>query len=407
MTANVGGNAPTTQQKEDLAQAFDLVRVNDAGQTIGPDGQVVGAGSVKNFKPGKYKKLRKMLALSYMGISGGNILFIGNSTTAPLFAGSISSYCAVAQFVQVLRDAGLAISNNTYCGGVSIASVSTTAETRVVFPASPAWGLGAVQGIGGACPRAPAGQTTPATFTPFVGQECDQFVVDYAYTGASGVGSFGLQINSGEIITVNKTTVPTVGSATITGTLGNNTLRIIPGGVTETTVMGIRGINTAKKEILVWNGGLGGSKVADWFTSIYPLYWRQHIQHIGPTLVVLRGSINDWKTSTQTAFATYSAKVTEGLDWLLAQGYEVLIETDPPSEVGQVPLATQRQYAQVLIDYALAHDLAYSDPHAEIESYEAIGGTTSGAYLDTLHPDKWPYGEMGRRTAAFILDLMA
>ena len=42
MTATVGGNAPTTQQKEDLAQAFDLVRVNGAGQTIGPDGQVVG-----------------------------------------------------------------------------------------------------------------------------------------------------------------------------------------------------------------------------------------------------------------------------------------------------------------------------------------------------------------------------
>lgn len=44
MTATVGGNAPTTQQKEDLAQAFDLVRVNGAGQTIGPDGQVVGGG---------------------------------------------------------------------------------------------------------------------------------------------------------------------------------------------------------------------------------------------------------------------------------------------------------------------------------------------------------------------------
>lgn len=44
MTATVGGNAPTTQQKEDLAQAFDLVRVNDEGQTIGPDGQVVGGG---------------------------------------------------------------------------------------------------------------------------------------------------------------------------------------------------------------------------------------------------------------------------------------------------------------------------------------------------------------------------
>ena len=44
MTTTVGGNAPTTQQKEDLAQAFDLVRVNGAGQTIGPDGQVVGGG---------------------------------------------------------------------------------------------------------------------------------------------------------------------------------------------------------------------------------------------------------------------------------------------------------------------------------------------------------------------------
>lgn len=45
MTATVGGNAPTEQQKEALAQAFDLVRVNDAGQTIGPDGQVVGGGA--------------------------------------------------------------------------------------------------------------------------------------------------------------------------------------------------------------------------------------------------------------------------------------------------------------------------------------------------------------------------
>lgn len=45
MTATVGGNAPTTQQKEDLAQAFDLVRVNDEGQPIGPDGQVVGGGA--------------------------------------------------------------------------------------------------------------------------------------------------------------------------------------------------------------------------------------------------------------------------------------------------------------------------------------------------------------------------
>jgi lysophospholipase L1-like esterase len=44
MTATVGGNAPTPQQKTDLAQAFDLVRVNDQGQTIGPAGLVVGGG---------------------------------------------------------------------------------------------------------------------------------------------------------------------------------------------------------------------------------------------------------------------------------------------------------------------------------------------------------------------------
>jgi len=49
MTATVGGNAPTTQQKEDLAQAFDLVRVNGAGQTIGPDGQVVGGMSALQY----------------------------------------------------------------------------------------------------------------------------------------------------------------------------------------------------------------------------------------------------------------------------------------------------------------------------------------------------------------------
>jgi hypothetical protein len=46
MTATVGGNAPTPQQKTDLAQAFDLVRVNAQGQTIGPDGQVVGGGAL-------------------------------------------------------------------------------------------------------------------------------------------------------------------------------------------------------------------------------------------------------------------------------------------------------------------------------------------------------------------------
>jgi hypothetical protein len=44
MTATVGGNTPTTQNKTDLAQAFDLVRVNSQSQLIGPSGQVVGGG---------------------------------------------------------------------------------------------------------------------------------------------------------------------------------------------------------------------------------------------------------------------------------------------------------------------------------------------------------------------------
>lgn len=46
MPTTIGGLAPNEQQKNDLAQAFDLVRVNGAGQTIGPDGQVVGGGAI-------------------------------------------------------------------------------------------------------------------------------------------------------------------------------------------------------------------------------------------------------------------------------------------------------------------------------------------------------------------------
>lgn len=44
MTATVGGNAPAEQQKQDLASAFDLARVNSNGQIINAAGDVVGGG---------------------------------------------------------------------------------------------------------------------------------------------------------------------------------------------------------------------------------------------------------------------------------------------------------------------------------------------------------------------------
>lgn len=158
--------------------------------------------------------------------------------------------------------------------------------------------------------------------------------------------------------------------------------------------------NSTQKVINVFNSGWSGSKVSDWIDStlVYsPL--NALIAHAADCYIYADGA-NEWAnaintTTFQTNLQTLITTITSTV------GADMILMSDPPSDISIASVAVQKQYRDIMQALALSNNIPYIDYTAIFGSYAT--GNANGYYANTVHLNGTGYGIMKNAPLALLL----
>lgn len=339
------------------------------------------------------------------GTDDARVLCIGDSTTFGAWSTNtnvgeqvINNY--PTQLASLLRRNGITANTNSFMGAGTVGeTIISGGDSRVVLGAG--WGrestgstnytLGGVSFINNT-------DTTAISFTPTT--QCDTFTV--YYTRQTGTSSFNLDINGTGTTLVNVSfSSSAVGVATISGSLGNNTLNIsrVSGTI---RIIGVIARNSAQKEISVinagWSSGFASYIADETFNFDRPYRPLAMIDLLAPKLVILNFGINE--ASASFNLANFKTLITTIVTRSKSIGADVLLYTSNPHKSGGTPRNNQIAYMNVLREVAAENSVPLVDIWSRwvssVISYNWFGDTT-------VHPNMTGYQDIANQLGNTIL----
>lgn len=315
------------------------------------------------------------------------VAFVGDSTFAGFITGAGTAQFPNSlpqQFAKKLNARGINAGSDIRfgCGSSDFASL-VASDYRI----SSTGGVtqGGLLTAGGNAINVPLSATL--TFTPE--QSVNTYDV-WTYAGATG-RSFRLTAGSGVPITVSQTVAGVLTKTTVTAdALGIKPLLLdnVVGGTI--VVVGIRGYNSARKEISVYNWGISGARSDQLLDNTDTVGGRRAVYAaIAPKLVIIEGGvINDWRQSI--AVATTKANLTTLVGLFKASSSVIL--TTPNFDNGTAgATASQESYVTAVREVAAEQSVNIIDLRASHGSFAL--GNAAGFYSDTVHGSKIGYGD--------------
>ncbi|WP_454616301.1 SGNH/GDSL hydrolase family protein [Bradyrhizobium cenepequi] len=262
------------------------------------------------------------------------------------------------------------------------------------------WAISNIRASGTLCGGSFHGRpsTISQSFTPT--NPIDTIEVWYARSPDSG--RFTIDVDGGPpLAAVDCAGANAFMKATATCTPGHHTvnLRKTTTDSTDVYLTGLRCVNSAIKEVSVYN--LGGCRwgSADFVVDGHPWNTLPAVTAIAPNLVIFQaGIINDW--DDHVPLSTVTSNMTTVINALKAVNCDVILMSGAPSEAGvYASYPTQAAYV------ANMKSLAYAANVPFIDIWGLFGGTwNSAAMNDPLHPNQTGYALIAGYAGIAILD---
>lgn len=381
---------------------YAIFSFDSNGNPVGfntPSGGVFGQPAI----PFNLPKFNYALAQMKAGVRNARILFIGDSTTAGLFAnGLIYNGNRALNFPTTIAN-NIAGRTPAYYGNTIGDTAFNTAnfllyDPRWQFPSS-GWSsnFSSIANMGGGA----IGSNTSgaiALFTPT--QPFD--TVDVYYYQISGYGTLALNVDGGPTLgaVINTAGTASIKKATRTCALGNHTLNLVKSADTNNVI--IVGISTYKSTatgIEFLSAGAGGQSSSFFaastnvWDSSYTTSNLGTLAAIAPDLVVFSPGINDWGSGVTPA--TYATNIQAVIT--AAQLYaDVLLVTATPTASSSTAIATQLGIVQQTRLTAAEDGLPLVDTYNAFASYSFAQSILGYFTSDLIHPNVTGYNRQAQ-----------
>ena len=370
-------------------------------------GQLYGDGSLLT----NYSKLRKWAAARAKVISGkgsAKICFIGDSNTYGWYAndsnvGNWQPNSVPAVVANLMKSYGIPAQNHSWTSGTGGTNGDITHDARVTIGTE--WANDTASG-GALTYTISSTPGSTITFAPT--GTVDTFKIWYRDTGA---GVFSWSINGGSATNVTLANSGAFASATVTGTLGINTLTIalVSGTV---SIAGIESYDSTGAYVEVCNMGVGGSSSVVWNNAGT---WGSltFLQALQPNLAVICLGIVDWM-SANTSQANYLTNVQAVISAALASGDVILVvgmqtDTNYPTDTGTYSwsAALMPQIVSAIYTLANTNNLAVIDIWSRwgpFSTASANGLTYTGpGGGHAQHPSQTGYSDIANIEVRYIV----
>lgn len=330
-------------------------------------------------------------------------LNIGDSTTIGITGAGVgirpNEYKAVAtQLMPTFESAH----DDAFFGFSNASGNRLTQDNRLTNSGAALSTVGVLGGV--ACRLAATGNRL--TFTPE--STCDRFRVYFWYNGSL---TYSIQATGGTALTGTLTS----GSGTVFGTstiryfevsaatlqAGNSVTITRTGGAgTGLEIMGLEAWDSTKKQVIMCNVGVWGSKSADWIVSDGTGRKALDLINTMPagyfTFATVKAGIND--AGSAIAVSTYKSNLQTLINAIKAKGMDCILETDNPVQANNMAA-----YITALKELAASNNLLL------INSYDAWGTYTyanaQGWMADTSHPSAAGYTNMATYLSSKLLSV--
>lgn len=354
---------------------------------------VAGANSVE------LPRWRLALAKVLSGQANARVLFPGDSTTFGVGSnnangrggGDMNAQSYPTQLATRLTAVGITANAHGWMGdGSSVYETRHTNDGRLVMGSS--WTqFAGTPSLGGQFFTAST-NTNALAFTPAA--PVDTFKIWFVQ--GTGNGVMGLDINGTGATTANTGVTPNqIGSATIAGTLGTNTLNIKWSSGGAVYVVGVEAFNSAVKSVNLINAGWSGAKVSDLSGASQPYGALPSIPLFAPDLSIIDIGINDWLLGTTPT--TYQTSLQNLVTQCLITG-DVILVTPAPSAIATTSKAIQQSFINAMYAVAAAKNVPVIDNWARWNSQEANLQmyAQNGAGPGNVHPNMIGYSDAAR-----------
>lgn len=295
---------------------------------------------------------------------------------------------------------GIKAHSNSFIGsGLGAASTYANSDSRITVGSS--WAPSATYISLGLDTFTASTSTNALSFIPTT--NIDTFKIYYIINSANGVLSY--QIGAGTPSTVNTATGTnnSIGSVTITGTLGSNTLNLKWSSGGAVYVVGAEGWDSSQSWISVLNMGATGSSSVNWnvgSTNAYSPANSASYAAIGCNLTIFDLVINDYDLAT--GVSTFTANMTALVAAAQGANSDVIVMTGVPTNPsGEASVATQLLYTQALRGVAIAAGVPLVDLALRWQSY--ANAVTWNVYADAVtHPNATGYADNANAVLSVI-----
>jgi lysophospholipase L1-like esterase len=342
---------------------------------------VANGGSNYHF-PNFYPALAQVIAAT----GNAKICAVGDSTTFGSYPGPTYSY--PTQLANMLTSTyGIKAHWNSWVGAGDGTQTFGANDSRITQGSS--WTASTNFISLGVRTYTASTSTNAFSFTPTT--NVDTFKIYYIINSSNGV--LAAQIGSGSTTTQNTSTGTnnTIGSLTVTGTLGSNTLNLKWSSGGSVYVVGTEAWDSSQNWVSVINMGSPNSKASDWAvaTNGYSPANSSAYAAFGCNLVIDDLGINDYNAGASVG--TFTTNMNTLIAAQQAANADVVLMTPVPTNPsGGASVAAQYSFTQALRGIAATSNVPLVDLALRWQSYAAASPWS--VYSDTLtHPNVTGY----------------
>ena len=357
-----------------------------------------GGGSVSYVPPYPPQLASWHTALNKVksGVSNARILCIGDSTTMGVgsdggFSGNLIPNSYPSQLSGVFNTNSINAHWNSIVGASNDASPPDrlSNDSRLTKSGAASYLNGGYTTAGGDIFACNNDGSSAGAFGFLPTTNVDTFNLWYAISSSNG--NMNLNINGGSNSPFNTNGSNGVGLASITGTVGSNTLNIIR-STGYVSWLGVEAYDSSKKWVSVMNAGWSAAKSGDWNSSTYPWSPINVISNYSPDLTIVMLGINDWDNGISTT--VYNANI-QAIISAVTTG-SVLLVSPPPSNpgtgYGSPSTAVQATYVAKLQSLASANNLLLVDTFNTWGTW--ANANSNGWMYDGVHPNNSGYAQI-------------
>lgn len=356
-----------------------------------------------NCDPAYLKKWRTSLGKVRSGQANARILLLGDSTTFGTGSnntntGNVKAQSYPTQMSGFINSLGVNAHWNSF-----LSDGSSAFETNHANDARITRGTGWTQAsgtngqsVGGQMFENSSSTANSLAFLPTV--NVDTFVV--WYKTFSGGGTLSLDINGSGTITQSTNSASGIGSVTITGSLGSDTLNIkwSSGGTID--ICGVEAYDSSKKWIDLMNAGWAGSNSIDVSNSTNAWGPLNGLNAFSADLVIVDVGINDWNAAGSAS--AYKTNIQTLITQVVANGSSIILVTPAPTNPANgATIAAQTPFIDAMYALAVTNNLPL------IDNYTRFGPAASNGTMywtgNGVHPNMIGYADFATPITDFVL----